>query len=97
MCEETVSVFVKIPADLSSTGKTKWKYTGIDKCLAPIVKALQQFGIDMRGSCCGHHKQVGDIHLQDGRVLIIADYSRYDRHRAEINEILGKQEEEEGL
>jgi hypothetical protein len=66
-----VIVRVKIPADLSCTGKTKWKKIGIDACIAPIVKALQKAGIDMRGSCCGHGKEHGDIHLQDGRVLII--------------------------
>lgn len=64
-------VNVKIPADLSSTGKEKWRKMGIDSCIAPIVKALQNGRIDMRGSCCGHGKADGDIHLQDGRVLII--------------------------
>lgn len=27
----------------------------------------------MRGSCCGHGKDFGDIHLQDGRVLVVTD------------------------
>ena len=72
MCiNEYELVKVKIPADLSHTGKTLWKKMKIDKCMAPIVKALQEGGIDMRGSCCGHGKMDGDIHLQDGRILII--------------------------
>ena len=73
MCEwdETVKVRVKIPADLSCTGKEKWRECDIDSCIAPIVEALQGAGIDMRGSCCGHNKSEGDIHLQDGRVLVI--------------------------
>ena len=66
-----VLVKVKIPADLSSTGKVKWKRALIDGCIAPIVRALQKGGIDMRGSCCGHGKGFGDIHLQDNRMLII--------------------------
>ena len=64
-------VRVKIPADLSSTGKVKWKKMNIDSCIAPIVEALQKAGIDMRGSCCGHGKEIGHIDLQDGRSLII--------------------------
>lgn len=64
-------VMVTIPADLSSTGKEKRKKVKIDRCIAPIVKALEQGGIKMRGSCCGHSKTDGDIHLQDGRILII--------------------------
>ena len=64
-------VRVKIPADLSSTGKVKWKKMNIDSCIAPIVEALQKAGIDMRGSCCGHGKEIGYIDLQDGRSLII--------------------------
>jgi len=66
-------VKVKIPADLSSTGKEKWKEVNIDKCIAPLIRALQEGGIDMRGSCCGHGKDFGMIHLQDGRVLVITN------------------------
>ena len=72
MCiDEYETVLVKIPADLSSTGKEKWKDAKIDKCIAPIVQALQVCDIDMRGSCCGHNKEDGEILLQDGRRLII--------------------------
>ena len=84
-------VWVKIPADLSCTGKEKWKHASIDSCIAPIVKALQEGDIDMRGSCCGHECNVGDIHLQDGRVLIIADYLTYDKNRDEIIRLLNKE------
>jgi len=38
-------VKVKIPADLSSTGKEKWKEVDIDKCIAPLIRALQEGGI----------------------------------------------------
>ncbi len=66
-----IGVRVKIPADLSHTNKVLWKVVGIDYCIAPIVEALQKAGIDMRGSCCGHGENDGNILLQDGRVLII--------------------------
>ena len=73
MCKWGTSekVWIKIPAELSYTGKTRYKYAKIDKCIAPLVKTLQEGNIDMRGSCCGHSKTDGRIHLQDGRVLII--------------------------
>jgi hypothetical protein len=67
--EEVVAV--RIPADLSHTGTPRWKDVGIDACIAPIVKALQAGGIDMRGSCCGHGRADGKIILADGRVLIV--------------------------
>jgi len=64
-------VKLKIPADLSSHGESYIGYRWIDSCIAPIVKALQEGGIDMRSSCCGHGKGDGKILLQDGRRLII--------------------------
>ena len=72
MCRgEYKLVRVRIPADLTNTGRSHWKKMKIDKCIAPIVKALQEAGINMRGCCCGHGKMDGDIHLQDDRILII--------------------------
>ena len=78
-CGKTELVRVRIPADLSCSGRAKWKRVGIDKCIAPIVDALQKGGIDMRGSCCGHGNRDrgrrGEISLQDGRILFIAQRS----------------------
>jgi hypothetical protein len=73
MCQdrESVEVLVKIPADLSCDGREKWKHVGIDRCIAPIVRALQQGGIDMRSSCCGHGRWSGAIVLQDGRTIVV--------------------------
>lgn len=72
MCmQKEVMVRVKIPADISRTGEAYWKDVGIDECIAPIVKALQVAGIDMRGSCCGHGVTHGSILLADGRELLI--------------------------
>lgn len=73
MClkREQSRVRVKIPADLSFNGKSYWKRAKIDSCIAPIVGALQKGGIDMRGSCCGHLRDCGNIELQDGRVILI--------------------------
>ena len=73
MCNDrdSVRVRVRIPADLSSTGRVKWRRIGIDRCIAPIVAALQAGGIHMRASCCGHGGVAGRIELEDGRVLFV--------------------------
>lgn len=94
MCKEGVTrpVRVKVPADLSCTGKERWKDAKIDVCIAELVEALQRSGIDMRGSCCGHGKAVGTILLQDGRILIITADDRFladDRVMAKVNEAFG--------
>lgn len=73
MCQDRYStvVRVKISADLSHTGADRWASKPIDRCIAPLVDALQRGGIDMRGSCCGHGKADGWIDLQDGRTLVV--------------------------
>lgn len=77
MCEhgDTVLVRLEVPADLSHTGRARMKVCEIDRCIAPLVMALRDAGIKTRGCCCGHGKGPGDIHLQDGRVLVIMDAS----------------------
>lgn len=78
-CRDEDIVRVKIAADLSCTGKERWKDIGIDRCIALLVSALQNGGIDMRGSCCGHGKRRGEIHLQDGRILLVLNKEQADR------------------
>lgn len=67
----TTPVWVRVPADLSHTGQLRWKLAQIDSCIAPIVRALQTRGVDMRGSCCGHGESDGSIELQDGAVIVV--------------------------
>ena len=73
MCQDrdSVQVRVRIPAELSHTGRSYTRHIGIDACIAPLVRALQNAGIDMRASCCGHGNADGRIDLQDGRTLVI--------------------------
>ena len=72
MCKgKTVLLRVKIPADLSCDGRQRWKRVPIDSCIASLVEALQEGGVDMRGSCCGHGQRNGHIDLEDGRGLLI--------------------------
>ena len=72
-CRETISVKCTIPADLAHDGVAYLKDCPIDKCIAPIVKALEEGGVMMAGSCCGHGKSDGEILLQDGRKLVIME------------------------
>ena len=43
----------------------------VDRCIADIVKALNNADIKTVASCCGHNKILGSICLADGRELII--------------------------
>lgn len=45
-----------------------WK---IDSCIAPLVKALNDGGVETVASCCGHGKGPGLISLGDGRELLL--------------------------
>jgi len=47
------------------------KVETIDNCIHHIVAALNAGGIKTVASCCGHNKMVGNIILDDGRVLAI--------------------------
>lgn len=79
MCKwgDKVNLVLKVPAALSHTGKEYMKPCGIDRCIAPIVKALNDGGVVTVASCCGHERGIGNIALADGRELIIAaDYKR---------------------
>ncbi len=73
MCEWGTheTLYLKTDASLSHHGETYWRDWNIDRCIAPVVKALQDGGIDMFGSCCGHGKGPGRIDLVDGRVIYI--------------------------
>lgn len=75
------AVNVKITAHRSHTGKAYWRDMPIDKCIAPIVRALQNGGIDMDGSCCGHGRYEGSILLADGRELIILEAEDSEMYR----------------
>jgi hypothetical protein len=73
MCKfgDEVMLVVPIPASLSHTGKFRWDSKGVDKCIAPIVDALNKAGIYTSSSCCGHGFLNGVISLHDGRLIEI--------------------------
>jgi hypothetical protein len=73
MCDwgDNIEMTVPIPANCSHTGVFRWDTKKIDKCIAPIVKALNDAGLFTGGSCCGHGKRPGCISMHDGTVLTI--------------------------
>jgi len=68
-CRETELCWVKIPAELSHTGKARWDQKPVDKCLAGTVNALNAAGEYTAACCCGHGKSPGSIILHDGTVI----------------------------
>lgn len=87
-CGVAKHVTVKIPADLACKGVACWKQGYIDSCLAPLVKSLQEGGVDMRGSCCGHGKYFGEIVLQDGNLLLVL--SPLQAREYTVGQVVGK-------
>ena len=75
MCKwgDIIPVRVTVIAALSHTGEARVATKGIDRCIAPLVGALQAADIYMRSSCCGHGKGDGEIVLVDGRRLIVQE------------------------
>lgn len=73
MCNwgETVDLSVTVPAHLSHTGSQRVAVKPIDRCIAPIVAALNGGGVLTASSCCGHGRGDGSIILADGRELLI--------------------------
>jgi hypothetical protein len=71
-----VWLLVPIPAHLSHTGKFHWQLKGVDTCIAPLVRALNNAGIFTAGCCCGHGETDGNIILHDGRILTISQTQR---------------------
>jgi len=60
----------------------------IDRCIAPIVQALNDAGVYTDACCCGHGKQPGSIILTDGRELRICSYDmarKFDKLFPPIN------------
>lgn len=74
MCEhgDTTDVWVYVPASLSHTGRLRLALKPIDRCIAPVVDALNRYGVRTVTSCCGHGKDIGRIEMLDGRVLEIS-------------------------
>lgn len=58
----------------------------VDRCIAPIIQALNDGGIKTVASCCGHGHINGTIALGDGRWLeIYPDRATFERESPAMN------------
>lgn len=78
MCEhgDTTKVWVHVPAELSHLGYAYNKEADVDRCIAPLVEAINDGLGRTVASCCGHGKRPGSIALADGRELRIMTYEQ---------------------
>lgn len=65
MCKHGNTLQIQLPL----VGNFRFGYADVDKCLIPIIRALNKAGVHTKGCCCGHGKRIGYIHLADGRYL----------------------------
>ena len=80
MCEQGVydEVEVFVYGINAAEGKDKFKLAKIDRCIAPIIRALQDAKIWTTSCCCGHGKREGEILLLDGRALIVTTFENLE-------------------
>jgi len=71
-CRRTEDCYVLVPAFLSHTGGKRWANEPVDKCLAPVINALNGVGLYTASSCCGHGIAPGSIVFHDGSELVLA-------------------------
>jgi hypothetical protein len=65
MCKRGDTIEMRLPV----VGEIRYGVAEIDKCIAPIIKALNDGGVITRGCCCGHGEVMGYIHLDSGKYL----------------------------
>lgn len=66
MCEHGDTVSIWIP-----TRRAFGEYADVDRCVAPLVVALNAAGFETVASCCGHGHRPGSVILRDGRELVL--------------------------
>lgn len=66
MCKRGDTVRVSVISNMDD-GETELR--DVDKCLVPLIVALNGYGIATEGCCCGHGEVTGHITLTDGRIL----------------------------
>jgi len=73
MCSwgDDVRVRVCMPARLSHTGRARWTVKPVDRCLAPLIRALNRLGALTANACCGHGEATGWIELHDGTTITL--------------------------
>lgn len=71
MCAPETFVEVTLCKARPFSGREKvW----VDSCLAPLVQALNDHGVETIGSCCGHGRETGTVVIaqKDGAVVTLS-------------------------
>ncbi|MEW8049266.1 MAG: hypothetical protein AB2809_02720 [Candidatus Thiodiazotropha sp.] len=71
MCEWGIEASQVKLAKPRPDGRT---HAPVDPCIADIVQALNDAGLQTLASCCGHGKVNGRISLEDGRDLVLMSF-----------------------
>ncbi len=75
MCKQGDEIRIRVPisAECSHSGEFYWKDCPVDRCLVPLVQALNAAGMYTGGCCCGHGKEgrTAYIGLHDGTRLTV--------------------------
>ena len=66
MCKWGTDEYVTLCKPTLIQGRTRIK---VDACIAPLVQMLNDYGVEMKASCCGHGKARGRIDLADGQII----------------------------
>lgn len=69
----------------------------VDRCIVPIVRALNDAGIETIASCCGHKNPFGVISLRDGREMLIFHDWEATRRAEQILHPVGERSENNEL
>ena len=60
-------------------GRGDFEVVNVDRCIAPIVQALNRSKVFTVASCCGHGRVRGNVALADGRMLdIFPDFESWE-------------------
>lgn len=64
MCRRGTDALVKLNRPRPVSGRAE---TLVDACIAPLVQALNDAGVETLGCCCGHGREPGSVlFYQDG-------------------------------
>jgi len=71
MCQWGTLTTVKLCKPQKNSIGALFDTVTVDSCIAPIIQALNNAGIETIASCCGHKRRIGNIVLGDNRELFI--------------------------
>ncbi len=73
MCKNGNTIVLQLD-NLKSKRRPEGKIS-VDKCIAPLIKSLNENGYDTAACCCGHgHRPTSIILKDDRRVIMLPNY-----------------------